>query len=95
MVQCSISFNRRIGTLRGLHFQTPPSHEARLLRCTSGTAFSVVLDIRPDSATFLQHVESELVSIQAKRHLRSAGLRAWFSNARGRVYAFLPDDGLL
>jgi dTDP-4-dehydrorhamnose 3,5-epimerase len=53
--QQSVSFNRRRGTLRGLHFQTAPHQETKLLRCTRGTIYDVVLDLRPSSPTFRQH----------------------------------------
>jgi dTDP-4-dehydrorhamnose 3,5-epimerase len=51
-VQRSISFNLRRGTLRGLHFQAPPGLETKLVRCTRGAAFDVILDLRPDAPTF-------------------------------------------
>lgn len=50
--QCSISFNRRKGTLRGLHYQAPPHPEAKLVRCTRGAVFDVVVDVRAGSPTF-------------------------------------------
>lgn len=52
MVQASIAFNTRKGTLRGIHFQSAPRKEARLIRCTAGAAFVVVLDLRPDRESF-------------------------------------------
>ncbi len=52
LVQCSISFSRVRGTLRGLHFQRPPHAEARLVRCTAGAIYDVVADLRPDSPAF-------------------------------------------
>jgi dTDP-4-dehydrorhamnose 3,5-epimerase len=52
LVQCSISFNRRSGTLRGLHYQAAPHEEGKLVRCTSGAIFDVALDLRPESPTF-------------------------------------------
>jgi dTDP-4-dehydrorhamnose 3,5-epimerase len=55
IVQCSISFNCRKGTLRGIHYQEVPSREAKLVRCTRGTIYDVVLDLRTDSPTFGQH----------------------------------------
>jgi dTDP-4-dehydrorhamnose 3,5-epimerase len=60
LVQSSTSFNRRRGTLRGLHFQWPPSHEDKLVRCTRGSLFDVLLDIRPTSPNYLQHVTVDL-----------------------------------
>lgn len=59
-VQCSISFNRRTGTLRGLHYQAPPHEEAKLVRCTMGAVYDVIVDLRPDSPTYLKHFAVEL-----------------------------------
>jgi dTDP-4-dehydrorhamnose 3,5-epimerase len=52
LVQCSISSNRRRGTLRGMHYQSSPHAEAKLVRCTKGSVFDVVLDLRPTSPTY-------------------------------------------
>jgi dTDP-4-dehydrorhamnose 3,5-epimerase len=60
LAQCSISFNARAGTLRGMHYQTPPHEEAKLVRCTMGAIFDVIVDLRPDSAAYLKHVAVEL-----------------------------------
>jgi dTDP-4-dehydrorhamnose 3,5-epimerase len=54
LAQCSISFNKRKGTLRGMHYQLAPYEEAKLVRCTRGAIYDVVLDLRPHSATFRQ-----------------------------------------
>jgi dTDP-4-dehydrorhamnose 3,5-epimerase len=56
LVQCSISFNAQKGTLRGLHYQAPPFAEAKLVRCTQGAVYDVVLDLRPDSPAFEQWI---------------------------------------
>jgi dTDP-4-dehydrorhamnose 3,5-epimerase len=50
--QTSVSFNRRRGTLRGLHFQAPPHAETKIVRCTAGAIFDVIVDIRTRSASF-------------------------------------------
>jgi dTDP-4-dehydrorhamnose 3,5-epimerase len=60
LAQCSVSFNHRRGTLRGLHYQAPPFAEAKLVRCTRGALFDVALDLRPDSSTFRKWVGMEL-----------------------------------
>jgi dTDP-4-dehydrorhamnose 3,5-epimerase len=60
--QCNISFNRRSGTIRGLHFQRYPSAECKLIRCTRGAIFDVAVDIRPFSPTFLRWEAFELTS---------------------------------
>lgn len=52
IVQCNISFNSRRGTLRGMHFQRRPHPQQKLVRCTSGALYDVIVDLRPDSATF-------------------------------------------
>lgn len=59
-VQSSISYNRRRGTLRGLHYQVAPHEEAKLVRCTAGAVFDVAVDIRPASETFRQWFGVEL-----------------------------------
>ena len=60
LVQASISFNARRGTVRGMHFQWPPSREAKLVRCVRGALFDVLLDLRPSSPSYLRHVAVEL-----------------------------------
>jgi dTDP-4-dehydrorhamnose 3,5-epimerase len=55
LAQCSTSFNLRKGTLRGLHYQAAPYEEAKLVRCTMGAIFDVIVDLRPKSATFKKH----------------------------------------
>lgn len=51
-VQANLARSRRKGTLRGMHYQAPPHAEAKLVRCTHGAAFDVIIDLRPDSATY-------------------------------------------
>lgn len=62
LAQCSISFNTRKGTLRGMHYQADPYAEAKLVRCTRGAIHDVVIDLRPDSSTFKQWVAVELTA---------------------------------
>jgi len=59
-VQCSSSFNETKSTLRGIHFQAEPCSEAKLVRCTRGRAYDVMVDLRPESATFGQWKAFEL-----------------------------------
>ena len=56
MVQANVSYNRRAGTLRGMHYQVAPSEEAKLVRCTRGAVHDVIVDLRPTSPTYLQHL---------------------------------------
>lgn len=51
LVQCNVSYNRRRATLRGLHFQRPPHEEPKLVRCTAGAIWDVIVDLRPGSPT--------------------------------------------
>lgn len=60
IVQCNVSFNKKSGTLRGLHYQDSPYEEAKLVRCTKGRAYEVLLDLRPKSATYKQWQQIEL-----------------------------------
>ena len=60
IVQCSVSFNERKGTLRGLHYQDEPFPEAKVLRCTSGAIYDVVVDLRPESPAFKKWIGVEL-----------------------------------
>ncbi|MFH2066096.1 MAG: dTDP-4-dehydrorhamnose 3,5-epimerase [Pseudomonadota bacterium] len=59
-VQCNISFNQKKGTLRGMHYQATPNQEAKLVRCTSGAIYDVIIDLRPDSPTYTQWIAVEL-----------------------------------
>jgi dTDP-4-dehydrorhamnose 3,5-epimerase len=56
LAQCNVSFNRRKGTLRGMHYQAQPFGEAKLVRCTAGSLYDVIIDLRPGSPTFKQQV---------------------------------------
>lgn len=60
VVQCNVSFNRRRGTLRGLHYQVAPHEEAKLVRVTRGALIDVLLDVRRDSPTYRQWERFEL-----------------------------------
>lgn len=60
VAQASLSFNHHAGTVRGLHRQVPPHAEAKLVRCVAGAVVDVAVDVRPESATYGQHVMVEL-----------------------------------
>lgn len=62
LVQCSVSFNRKKGTLRGMHYQVAPYEEVKLVRCTRGTIYDVIIDLRSDSPTFKQWMAVELTA---------------------------------
>jgi dTDP-4-dehydrorhamnose 3,5-epimerase len=58
--QCNLSFNNVKGTLRGFHYQISPAAETKLVRCTQGAIYDVIIDMRPDSPTYLNHFAVEL-----------------------------------
>lgn len=60
VAQTNLSYNHRKGTLRGMHYQLPPAAETKLIRCTRGAIYDVIIDLRPDSPTYLQHFGVEL-----------------------------------
>ena len=60
IAQANVAFNIKKGTLRGMHFQFPPAPETKLVRCTRGAILDIIVDLRPESATYLQHISVEL-----------------------------------
>lgn len=62
LVQCNISFNKVKGTLRGMHYQAAPHAEAKLVRCTAGAIYDVIIDLRPTSSTLKQWFSVELTA---------------------------------
>lgn len=67
-VQCNISYNKRKGTLRGMHYQAAPHQEAKVVRCTKGIIYDVIVDLRANSETFRQWTGVEL-SMENRRML--------------------------
>src|SRR5262249_2492604 len=62
VAQVNIGFNKKKGTIRGMHFQFPPSAETKLVRCSRGAILDVIVDLRPESPTYLQHISVELTA---------------------------------
>lgn len=60
IAQANVAFNRDRGTLRGMHFQFPPAAETKLVRCTRGAIVDIIVDLRPESPTYLEHISVEL-----------------------------------
>lgn len=88
LVQCSISFNEKKGTLRGMHFQTAPHEEAKLVRCTMGSIYDVILDLRPSSPTFKEHVAVVLSAENRKMVYAPEGLAHGFQTLEDRTEVF-------
>jgi dTDP-4-dehydrorhamnose 3,5-epimerase len=84
LVQCSVSYNRLAGTLRGMHYQVEPHAEVKIVRCTRGSVFDVIIDLRPESPTFTRHFAIVL----------SATSRTMLYIPRGFAHGFqtLDDD---
>jgi dTDP-4-dehydrorhamnose 3,5-epimerase len=66
LAQCSTSFNKRKGTLRGMHYQLPPFAETKIVRCTRGSVYDVIIDLRPESPTFTRHFAVTLTADDRK-----------------------------
>ncbi|WAH37696.1 dTDP-4-dehydrorhamnose 3,5-epimerase [Alicyclobacillus dauci] len=62
LVQCNVSYNKKRSTLRGMHYQASPHQEAKLVRCTRGALYDVIVDLRPNSSTFQQWIGIELTA---------------------------------
>jgi len=62
VMQTNVSFNHKKATLRGMHYQIAPYQESKLVRCTCGAIYDVIIDLRPDSATYKQWTGVELTA---------------------------------
>jgi dTDP-4-dehydrorhamnose 3,5-epimerase len=77
-VQCNTSFNKKKGTLRGMHYQAAPHEEAKLVRCTGGAIYDVIVDLRPDSSTYKQWTSVELTAANRRALYIPEGLAHGF-----------------
>ena len=68
VAQCNISYSRKKGTLRGMHYQVAPFGEAKLVICVSGSIYDVIIDLRPDSPTYCEWMAMELTA-RGPRHM--------------------------
>lgn len=82
--QCSVSFNHKRGTLRGMHFQAPPHEETKVVRCSLGALFDVVVDLRPDSPTYMAWLGIELT--------RDNGLMLYIPRGVAHGFQTLQDN---
>ena len=85
--QCSLSYNRQCGTVRGLHYQTAPYEEVKVVRCLKGRVFDVAVDIRPDSPTRGRYVSLELSE--------ENGLAFYIPKGFAHGFMSLCDDSLI
>ena len=78
LVECNVSFNRNKGTLRGMHYQEAPHEQVKLVRCTRGAIYDVIIDLRPVSTTFKQWLGVELTAENARMLYVPAGFAHGF-----------------
>ncbi len=80
LAQCSISFNKKRGTLRGMHYQAKPHEETKVVRCTRGSIYDVIVDLRPESSTFRKWIAVELSADNRRMLYIPAGLAHGFQS---------------
>ena len=85
IAQANVAFNASPGTLRGMHFQYPPAAETKLVRCTRGAILDIIVDLRPESPTYLAARRGRAERGQRPRALRAGALRARLPGARRRT----------
>lgn len=88
LAQCNVSFNRHKGILRGMHFQSPPHAEAKLVRCTSGALYDVIVDLRPDSPTYTRWFSAELTADNGRMLYIPEGFAHGFQTLRDGTEVF-------
>jgi dTDP-4-dehydrorhamnose 3,5-epimerase len=88
LAQCNISYNRRKGTLRGMHYQSAPHAETRLVRCTSGAVYDVIVDLRLQSSTFKRWFSIELTAENRRMLYIPEGLAHGFLTLRDDTEVF-------
>jgi dTDP-4-dehydrorhamnose 3,5-epimerase len=84
VLQCNLSFNHTRGTLRGMHYQVLPAAEVKIVRCTRGAVYDVIIDLRPGSPTYGSHIGVELTA-ENRRTL-------YVPEMFGHGYQTLTDD---
>lgn len=88
LVQCNISFNKKKGTLRGMHFQVSPCAETKLVRCTQGAIYDVIVDLRPESDTYLQWTAVKLTFDNRKALYVPKGFAHGFQTLKDNTEVF-------
>lgn len=88
IVQCNVSFNKKKGTLRGMHYQIAPFEEAKLVRATRGAIYDVIVDIRPKSPTFKKWFGIELASGNFKMLYVPKGIAHGFETLKDNTEVF-------
>jgi len=84
LAQCNVSYTKRRGTLRGMHWQASPHTEAKLVRCTRGAIWDSIIDLRPDSPTYMKHFGVELTA--------QSGRAIYIPEGMAHGFVTLQDD---
>ena len=93
IVQCNISFNNKKGTLRGMHYQVEPHAEAKLVRCTRGSIYDVIIDLRPESPGFTKWFFVELSAENRKMLYIPEGFAHGFQTLTDNTETFYQMSG--
>ena len=88
LAQCSLSYNRKKGTLRGMHFQASPYQEAKLVSCVQGSIYDVIVDIRPASPTYREYLAVELAADKHNELYVPQGFAHGFLTLQPDTYVF-------
>jgi dTDP-4-dehydrorhamnose 3,5-epimerase len=88
IAQCSSSFNKKKGTLRGMHYQVPPFAETKIVRCIRGSIYDVIIDLRPSSPTFARHFWAVLTAENRKMLYVPAGFAHGFQTLEDNTELF-------
>lgn len=88
VAQCSLAFNHRAGTIRGMHWTVEPMRESKLVRVTRGALLDVVVDVRPESPTYLRHVAVELSAVNRRALYVAPGLAHGYQTLVDETEAF-------
>lgn len=88
LVQCNISFNHKKGTIRGMHYQVRPHEEEKLVRCTMGSIYDVIIDLRSDSPTYKKCYAAELTALNRRMLYVPAGFAHGFQTLEDNAEVF-------
>ena len=88
IAQCSVSFNKKKGTLRGMHYQVSPAAETKIVRCTRGAMYDVIIDLRPASPTLTRHFAVVLAPENRKMLYVPAGFAHGFQTLEDDTEVF-------
>ena len=88
IAQCNLSYNKHKGTLRGMHYQAAPKAETKLVRCTRGAIYDVIIDLRPESPTYCQWIAEELYAENSKMMYSPEGFAHGFQTLKDDTEVF-------